>query len=126
MENVLIALAFGFVFWLVVVPVLAVIGLSLVDILARRDIGISKLVWLGLVLLAPVIGMLLYWLLRPKDFDPWTGPRLEPVRIRYAPEPVLATAAPASWERPRVAPRMTPALQGGSDPEPVDDPDAAA
>jgi hypothetical protein len=70
MSNTLIALAIGFVFVLVVLPILVAIILAALDALFRVDIGFSKLVWLGLILLVPVGGMLLYWLFRPNDYNP--------------------------------------------------------
>jgi hypothetical protein len=123
----LIALIFGFVVILVGLPVLAGLGISLVDVLARLDIGVSRLVWLGVILVIPLAGMGLYWLFRPKDFDPlheterpnflMGGPSVAyPDWILTAPpQPVVASAG-----------RMTPALQGGADPEPEDESDPAA
>jgi hypothetical protein len=121
----LIALIFGFVAILVGVPLLALLFLSVFDVLARLDIGISKLVWLGVVLMIPVAGALLYWLLRPKDFDPYE----ESERPTYL---VAATPSPAFPETRQAQPamaapaRMTPALQGGADPEPEQDSEPAA
>jgi len=49
---------------------LAVFAWTLFDVIFRVDIGVSKLFWLGLVLMLPVAGLVAYWLLRPKRYDP--------------------------------------------------------
>ena len=78
MSEALIALAFGFFVILVVIPLLGLFLFTILDPLWRVDIGVSKLVWLGLILLAPPLGIPIYWLLRPKDFNPWEERRREP------------------------------------------------
>jgi hypothetical protein len=70
MENAIIALTFGFLIILIVLPILALTILTVLDAIFRVDIDISKFVWLGLVMFVPFAGMLLYWLFRPKDFNP--------------------------------------------------------
>jgi hypothetical protein len=70
MSNALIALIIGFVFVLVVLPILVGIILAALDAIFRVDIGWGKLVWLTIILLVPVAGMLVYWLFRPRDYNP--------------------------------------------------------
>ena len=45
MSEPVIALAFGLVFWFVLVPLLLVFVFTLLDVFSRQDIGLSKLVW---------------------------------------------------------------------------------
>ena len=53
----------------------------LFDVFARIDNGvINKFFWAGMVLLMPLMGLLLYWLFRPKRFNPW----LEKEEPRYS------------------------------------------
>jgi hypothetical protein len=68
--GILISLAVGIVFLITVIPFVAVMLLTLGDIVFRVDTGISKLFWIAAVLFVPIGGMLLYWLFRPKRFDP--------------------------------------------------------
>ena len=87
----------------------------------------DNLVWLGVILVIPLAGMGLYWLFRPKDFDPlheterptflMGGPSVEYPDwiLTRPPQPVAASGG-----------RMTPALQGGADPEPEDESEPAA
>jgi len=115
MPQWLLAILAAYVFLLVTVPLIAVLLVTIVDVIARQDIGFSKLGWAGAVLMVPLGGLLLYWLLRPKDFDPWQEPKREP-RLLRPPAEALVSAPVSAF-----APRMTPALQGGSDPEPIPD-----
>jgi hypothetical protein len=116
MPEWILAILAAYIFLLIAVPLIAVLIITVTDVIARQDIGFSRLVWAGVVLMVPLGGLLLYWLLRPKDFDPWQEPK--PQRRVLAPreEPVLAASPVAAF-----SPRMTPALQGGADPEPISD-----
>jgi hypothetical protein len=121
----MIALAFGFFFILVVVPLIVLTLMSMVDEMARQDKDVSKAVWLGLLLFVPLFGLAMYWLQRPTSYDPYAEPATQPFRAfhryEYAEAPAGAAAA-----RPVAQPRMTPALQGGADPEPAEDEDISA
>jgi hypothetical protein len=70
-DDAVIALAFGVFVLVVVLPLVAVLLFTVLDLLARRDIGWRKLLWLPIALGIPVFGPPLYWLFRPKNFDPW-------------------------------------------------------
>ena len=71
-DEAIIALGFGFFFILVVIPMIMVLLGSVLDILWRQDIGVSKLFWLGAVMFIPIAGLLYYWLVRPKGIDLYT------------------------------------------------------
>jgi hypothetical protein len=121
MPDWLIALSFGFLFIFIGVPIIAMIGLSIFDVLARRDIGVSRLVWLFVVLALPVLGSLIYWLFRPKDFDPLHETERQTILIGYPMNTVPLIVTEDRIEAPVGAPPiMRPALQGGADPEPED------
>jgi hypothetical protein len=101
---------------LVVLPIIMLILLSAFDIVARVDTGISKLFWLLALLMLPGLGLFLYWLFRPKDFQPLVETRDEalPVSTLRQDRRLLASCpAPAAG----ATPRLTPALQGGADAE---------
>ena len=68
-EEAIVALSFGFFFILIVIPLVMVFLATVLDILWRQDIGMSKLLWLGAAVLIPIFGVLYYWLVRPKGFD---------------------------------------------------------
>jgi len=95
--DALIALAFGAFTIFVALPIAAVVLLTLLDICFRQDIGFSRLVWMPIVLFVPVGGLLMYWLLRPKDFDPLTEVR---EASTYAPSLRYA----ATYRRPVLTP----------------------
>jgi hypothetical protein len=123
----MIALAFGFFVILFVLPALALFLFTALDVLWRIDIGASKFFWLPLVLFVPVGGMLIYWLFRPKDFNPWlekSSPFKSSRRAsRFEPAPVsLGAREPAGI----TATGLRPALQGGADPESAAGPDPGA
>lgn len=115
--DALIAIGFGVFVLAVVVPLIGVMLLSVLDVAFRQDIGFSRLVWLLMVLLVPVGGVLMYWLLRPKDFDPLRETGGEPAyyafptyaaarsgravpAIAETPTPIQAPAAIATQEPP--------------------------
>ena len=80
-ESIAVSLLIGLFFVFIVVPVLCVYLFTLFDVFARIDNGvINKFFWAGVVLLMPLMGLLLYWLFRPKRFNPW----LEKEEPRYA------------------------------------------
>jgi hypothetical protein len=70
--SALFALALGFTGaqWILlavfVIPVLILWGYAIVSLVARRDLGIgAKLLWLLAILVLPLIGAILYFMLRP-------------------------------------------------------------
>src|SRR5205809_906392 len=80
-SAVAVSLLFGLFFIVVVVPVVCVYLGTLLDVFARIDNGvINKFFWAAVVLLMPLMGLLLYWLFRPKRFNPW----LEKEEPRYS------------------------------------------
>jgi hypothetical protein len=52
-----------------IIPMMFLWGFTLVDIFRRRDIGWSKVLWVMLVLFVPIIGVIVYFIARPKDYD---------------------------------------------------------
>jgi len=126
LEDALLALALGFAFILIAGPIIGVMLLSLVDVLGREDIGLSKLVWLGVIFAVPLMGMAVYWLFRPKDFDPLNEqkpavPSLPSARRLGGPQVTYAAAPAAAAATPSAPRTLTPALEGGADPEDDDD-----
>ena len=70
--SALFALALGFTGaqWILlavfVIPVLILWGYAIVSLVARRDLGIgAKLLWLLAIVALPLIGSILYFMLRP-------------------------------------------------------------
>jgi hypothetical protein len=75
MTDVLIALAFGVVFWFAIVPLLILIVFSLLDVVWRQDLGgFGKAIWVTIQLAVPGLGLFAYWLLRPKTLEVWAVP----------------------------------------------------
>ena len=105
LRDAIFALAVWSVVLVIMVPILGVFLLTLLDALFRVDIGFSKLTWTALVLLLPVAGVLLYWILRPKRFNP----------LLEAHEPDVVHVYPAAY-RPVGRPNLT-LLQGGASQE---------
>jgi hypothetical protein len=63
-------LAFSGVQWVLLlcflIPVLILWGYAIVSLIGRRDLGIGgKLLWLLAILVLPIIGSILYFMLRP-------------------------------------------------------------
>ena len=63
-------LAFSGAQWILlavfVIPVLILWGYAVVSLVGRRDLGIgAKLLWLLAILVLPLIGSILYFMLRP-------------------------------------------------------------
>ena len=54
-----------------VIPLMFLWGFTLVDLFRRKDIGWSKAPWALLILFLPVIGVIVYFIARPKDYDSW-------------------------------------------------------
>ena len=49
-----------------IIPVLLLFGYAIVSLIGRHDLGIGgKLLWLLPILLMPIIGSVLYFMLRP-------------------------------------------------------------
>jgi hypothetical protein len=70
--SALSVLAFGFTGaqWILlavfVIPVLILWGYAIVSLVGRRDLGIgAKLLWLLAIVVLPLIGSILYFMLRP-------------------------------------------------------------
>jgi hypothetical protein len=116
LSDAAIALAIGFFLVLVVLPIILLALFTAFDILARVDTGISKLFWLMFVLMVPGLGLVLYWLFRPKDFQPLLETREQAMPVAtYRQDQAMRAVSGA---RPQGAPpRLTPALQGGADAE---------
>ena len=63
-------LAFSTAQWILlivfVIPVLILWGYAIISLVGRRDLGIGgKLIWLVGILLLPIIGSILYFMVRP-------------------------------------------------------------
>jgi len=68
--SALSLLAFSGAQWILlavfVIPVLILWGYAVVSLVARPDLGIgAKLLWLLVIILLPLIGSILYFMLRP-------------------------------------------------------------
>jgi hypothetical protein len=57
------------IFMLVVVPILLLWCFALVDLFIRKDIGMGKVIWLIVIVVLPVLGSIIYLLVRPADAD---------------------------------------------------------
>jgi hypothetical protein len=126
LQDAWIALAFGFFIILIVVPIILLTLLSVVDLFARVDIGWSRVVWISLLLFVPLLGLALYWSVRPRDYNPYDEPRPDPVLLGFRSYEFAEAAAGAPPPRSMAQPRMTPALQGGADPEPLEEEEEAS
>ena len=67
-------LAFSGAQWILllvfIIPVVLLWGYAIVSLIGRHDLGIGiKLVWLLAILLLPIIGSVLYFMLRPAPQD---------------------------------------------------------
>jgi hypothetical protein len=60
--DTLLALLF---FMVVVVPILLLWCFALVDLFMRKDIGMAKIIWLLVIIVIPVLGSVIYLLVRP-------------------------------------------------------------
>ena len=63
-------IAFSAAQWILIivfiVPVLILWGYAIVSLVGRRDLGIgAKLIWLVGILILPIIGSIVYFMLRP-------------------------------------------------------------
>ena len=53
-----------------IIPVLLLWGYAIISLIGRRDLGIGgKLLWLISILVVPIIGAVLYFMLRPAPQD---------------------------------------------------------
>ena len=56
------------------IPFLFLWGFTLFDIAFRKDLHAwSKLLWALFVLFVPLIGVLIYFITRPKEYETWAG-----------------------------------------------------
>ena len=65
-----LVLAFSGAQWILmlafIIPVLLLWGYAIVSLVGRRDLGVgAKLLWLLVILVVPIIGSVLYFMLRP-------------------------------------------------------------
>lgn len=65
-----LVLAFSAAQWILmlvfIIPVLLLWGYAVVSLIGRRDLGVGgKLLWLIAILVVPIIGAVLYFMLRP-------------------------------------------------------------
>ena len=68
--STLAVLAFSAAQWILmlvfIIPVLLLWGYAIVSLVGRRDLGVgAKLLWLLAILVVPIIGSVLYFMLRP-------------------------------------------------------------
>jgi hypothetical protein len=60
----------GTILWAAIIVAIAIAwGIGVVDIFRRRLDVMHTVAWLLLVLILPVIGTIVYWVLRPEDPD---------------------------------------------------------
>jgi hypothetical protein len=72
MSDAAIAVVFALAFWFVLVPLFVFVVFSFLDIFWRQDLGgWGKLTWAVVQLAVPVLGLLAYWLVRPKTLEVW-------------------------------------------------------
>jgi hypothetical protein len=57
------------------IPLMFLWAFTLIDIFGRKDIGWSKIFWALLILFVPIIGVIVYFIARPKDT--WTPSAVE-------------------------------------------------
>jgi hypothetical protein len=90
-----IALAFASIVLFVILPGAVLTLLSLVDVLFRVDIGLSKLLWVPLLMI-PGLGLAMYWLARPTEYQPLldTGGTSFSVTYMEPPKTYASTARP--------------------------------
>ena len=72
--STLSVLAFSGAQWILllvfIIPVVILWGYAIVSLVGRRDLGIgAKLLWLLAILWLPIIGSVLYFMLRPAPQD---------------------------------------------------------
>jgi hypothetical protein len=60
--------------FLVYIPLISLWFFSLFDLFARRDLsGLAKALWALVIVFLPLIGMVIYFIARPKEADTWVG-----------------------------------------------------
>jgi len=58
--------------FMIYVPLIMLWGFALVDMFVRKDLHAwSKCLWALLVLFVPLLGVIIYFIARPKDYDNW-------------------------------------------------------
>jgi hypothetical protein len=78
---------------LIAIPLLLIWVLTLVDIVRRHDLsGSRKVLWALVVLLVPIVGVIVYFVVRPPQptdrratLDPIGDETYEPIRRRHGP-----------------------------------------
>ena len=64
----------GLIWLSLFIPLMFLWGFALWDIFSRRDLsGLSKALWAVAIVFLPLLGMLLYFIARPKDLDDGRG-----------------------------------------------------
>ncbi len=67
-----------FVVFFVLMPLIFLWAFALIDLFMRRDIGWRKVLWLAFIIFVPVLGPLIYLLVRPDEY--YASPYQEGVR----------------------------------------------
>ena len=77
------------VFWsvlfvmFIVIPIFMIWAFAVVDLFNRRDLrGIAKVAWLFGIILFPIVGTLVYFLVRPAELD-MQRPEYEQIQAGY-------------------------------------------
>jgi hypothetical protein len=55
--------------WFIMIPLLMLWVFALADLFRRRDIRLSKVPWLMFIIVIPVLGSIIYLLVRPEAAD---------------------------------------------------------
>lgn len=55
--------------WFIVIPIMMLWIFALVDLFRRRDIGLGKVLWLLFIIVLPILGPIIYLLVRPDTAD---------------------------------------------------------
>jgi hypothetical protein len=68
---------YGMIFVWFFIPLLFLWGFTLLDLFHRRDVsGLGKGLWAIAILFFPLIGMLIYFITRPKEEQQWASERM--------------------------------------------------
>ena len=62
--EVLLALL---LFMFIVMPLVLLWTFALIDLFVRKDIGMAKLIWLLVIIVLPILGAIIYLLVRPSQ-----------------------------------------------------------
>lgn len=68
--DVLLALL---IFMFIVMPIVMLWAFALVDLFIRKDIGMAKVIWLIVIIVLPVLGSIIYLLVRPSEEEMAAG-----------------------------------------------------